>query len=121
MTPERWQHVKDLFQSAIEHAPSQRAEFLQLACAGDPELQSEVESLLAHDDSDLGSLDTPPEVAGELLINHQGESVVGQRIGPYQVVHVDGGDLITIERVDRVTGDQPRARYPSSPGARSRW
>ena len=28
MTPERWQQVKELFRSACERAPSQRAAFL---------------------------------------------------------------------------------------------
>src|SRR5262249_14380886 len=87
MTPERWQHVKDLFQSAIERAPSHRAAFLQQACAGDSELQSEVESLLAHDESDLGSLDTPPAVAGRVA--HQPSRRTGGRTADWSIQVAD--------------------------------
>ena len=51
MTPERWQHVEKLYQAALEREPSQRAAFLERACAGDEELRHEVESLLANDAS----------------------------------------------------------------------
>lgn len=45
-TPERWQRVSALYQSALEHPRDERGEFLRAACAGDEELQREVESLL---------------------------------------------------------------------------
>ena len=47
MKAERWQQVNDLFQSAAERAPEERAAFLDEACHGDEGLRREVESLLA--------------------------------------------------------------------------
>jgi len=46
MTPEKWQHVKELFDSALERKAEDRAAFLDHACDGDESLRKEVESLL---------------------------------------------------------------------------
>lgn len=45
MTPERWQQLKQIFQSALERKPAERSAFLSEVCAGDPALRSEVESV----------------------------------------------------------------------------
>jgi len=50
MTPERWQQLKQIFQSALERNPAERSAFLNQACADDPALRSEVESLIASHD-----------------------------------------------------------------------
>ena len=47
MTPERWQQVKELFNSALEREQNQRSAFLAQACGDDEYLRSEVESLLS--------------------------------------------------------------------------
>ena len=46
MTPERWQRIEQLYHSALERAPGERAAYLAAECAGDDELQREVESLI---------------------------------------------------------------------------
>ena len=46
MTPEEWQHVKQILDGALEIAPGERVAFLDQACAGDATLRAEVESLL---------------------------------------------------------------------------
>ena len=46
MNLERWQRIEDLYHSAKALEPSQRAAFLASACAGNVDLQREVESLL---------------------------------------------------------------------------
>ncbi|MDB4916289.1 MAG: protein kinase [Gemmatimonadetes bacterium] len=46
VTPERWAQIKDVVARALETAD--RTAFLDFACAGDPALRTEVESLLAH-------------------------------------------------------------------------
>ncbi|MDX6559982.1 MAG: hypothetical protein QOF72_3031, partial [Blastocatellia bacterium] len=52
MTPERWQEVEEVLQAALDRAPRERAAFLEQACAGDAELQSEASSLAsAYDDA----------------------------------------------------------------------
>jgi len=87
MTPERWQQVESLFQSAFEREPNQRAAFLAAACAGDLSLQSEVESLLAADERAAGVIDSPVfRVAAELFMDDDARSAVGRRIGAYRIV-----------------------------------
>ena len=47
MTPDHWQRLKALLESALEREPSERPAFLSEACAGDSSLLGEVESLIA--------------------------------------------------------------------------
>ena len=52
MTPERWAHVRQLFDTALERPRGERETYLTAACAGDDALRKEVETLLAsYDDS----------------------------------------------------------------------
>ncbi len=53
MTPQRYRQVKQVFAEACARTPDERGAYLATACATDPELRSEVESLLAHDDCPL--------------------------------------------------------------------
>jgi serine/threonine protein kinase len=50
MTPERWQQIEKLFHSALELDPDRRVSFLDQACAADPSLRGEVESLIASNE-----------------------------------------------------------------------
>jgi hypothetical protein len=47
MTPERWQRIRDVLEKALELAPGERSAYLGSACASDPSLRQEVETLLA--------------------------------------------------------------------------
>ena len=58
MTPERWQHIRTVFQAAAEREPSERAAFLDEACGDDIEMRLEVESLLSYDGSTGGALES---------------------------------------------------------------
>ena len=70
MKPERWQQINDLFQSAAERAPEERASFLDEGCHGDEGLRREVESLLASYERAENFIESPAfEVAPELLTN----------------------------------------------------
>ena len=72
MTPERWQHIKEILQRALEQAPEKRPDFVAQACPGDASLQKEVESLLAaHQDS----LDSPT-----LPVLEEGLGLLGWRL-----------------------------------------
>lgn len=51
MTPERYARVKELFLQVCELDESERQSLLAEQCVGDVELRNEVESLLAHDNS----------------------------------------------------------------------
>ncbi len=50
MTPDRWQHIEQLYHAALERAADEREPFLTAACAGDDSLRGEVESLLCCDE-----------------------------------------------------------------------
>jgi serine/threonine protein kinase/Flp pilus assembly protein TadD len=93
MTPERWQQLKQIFQSALERNPAERSAFLSQACANDPELRSEVESLIASDDQVGDSIEAiAAEAATEMLANDR--AIVGKRIGRYQVLsHIGRGGM----------------------------
>ena len=67
MTPERWQQVERLYQAALEREPSQRAAFLEEACAGDEELRQEVESLLAYEPQAKGFIEAPAPIRERTL------------------------------------------------------
>src|SRR5262249_35032745 len=63
MTPERWQQVEQIFQTALDLPEPQRASYLSEVCAGDETLRDEVVNLIAYHetgDSVLKDL-VPPE------------------------------------------------------------
>src|ERR1051325_9002457 len=85
MTPEHWQRIKTLLQSALEREPGERPDFLQAACAGDESLRKEVESLVVSHDLAGGFIERPAfEVMAESLENRQTE-LVDQTLGHYLV------------------------------------
>src|SRR6266496_1798283 len=87
MTPERWQQLKQIFQSALERNPAERSAFLNQACADDPALRSQVESLIASHDQAGDSIEAmAAEAATEMLDDDQAVSIVGKQISHYQVV-----------------------------------
>jgi serine/threonine-protein kinase len=63
MSPDKGRQVRDLFDAALARPPTERARFLDLACAGDEALRREVESLLAADQEAESFMETPA-VAG---------------------------------------------------------
>src|SRR5213593_2965715 len=50
MNPEHWEKLAQLFESAQQRSPADRASFLAEACGNDVELRQEVESLLSEDE-----------------------------------------------------------------------
>ncbi len=64
MKAARWKKVIDLFQSALERAPEERAAFLDEACHDDEGMRREVESLLT-------SHERPPMSARRILLKYQ--------------------------------------------------
>lgn len=94
MTPERYARVKELFLLACELDKSERLALLTEQCGSDAELRKEVESLLAHDNSQTlirSDDDTLPSVhAGTIVqparrsMTHQLQtfSLLTKRLGP---------------------------------------
>ncbi len=87
MTPERWQQVKGIFHSALQHAPAERPAFLESACGEDESLRKEVESLLTADEKEGSFLDSPAyEAAAGLLTKDDAALKPGQRTASYEIV-----------------------------------
>src|ERR1700761_4305438 len=91
LSPERWRKVDAIFSGALDLEGDARAAYLDQACAGDPGLRSEVEALLAEDETG-GDLLEKPAAAGmtslptlPLIIRTQseGDSLTGQRLGQF--------------------------------------
>src|SRR5215469_3601709 len=95
MTPERWQQVKQIFQSAIECPPDERAAFLAQACGHDPELRSEVDSLISCHNQAGDSIEAAAaQAATEMIGDDQGSSIIGKQIGHYSVLsHIGHGGM----------------------------
>src|SRR5713226_65832 len=86
MTPDRWQKIEELYHSAREREGSQRDAFLEEACAGDEALRQEIESLLAEEKREAGFLEWPAlEIAVKEMARDRTRSLLGQRLGSYQV------------------------------------
>ncbi|MCG3163991.1 MAG: Serine/threonine-protein kinase PknD [Acidobacteria bacterium] len=87
MTPERWEKIGQLYTSALEMAPDDRAAFLEEACAGDEELRREVESLIAAD-AQAGDFIAAPVFGNSVdtLTEENIRSLVGRRFGDYEVL-----------------------------------
>jgi len=87
MTPERWEQVKQIFNSALNYRPEERGLFISQACSGDEQLRSEVESLIASHEESGSFIDKPAfEAAASLLTNDKTELLPGQSIGSYEVL-----------------------------------
>ncbi len=91
MTPERYQQIGHLYQTAVSLEPTQRGAFLLGACAEDHELRQSVEQLLVADaQAQAEDFIAAPalEVAAALLA--QKSPAAGQQISHYQVLSLLG-------------------------------
>jgi Tol biopolymer transport system component/serine/threonine protein kinase len=88
MNLDRWQLVKELLNEALTKRPSERSQFLDEHCAGDPEMRAELVSLLASYDD-----------AGDFMDSEDGAATAAARapdtgggtcIGRYRVLEEIG-------------------------------
>jgi len=102
MDPERWQRVKEAFQSALDLPPEERSIYLDGFCAAEPDLRSEIDSLLRHHHEAGTLMDKPPAIAG-VIADNEHDSWVGKNIGPYQTVaRIGEGGMGAVYRAIRV-------------------
>jgi eukaryotic-like serine/threonine-protein kinase len=87
MDTERWQLVERLYHSTLEKDATERAAFLDEACAGDESLRREVESLLSYEGQSRNFIESPAvEVTAKLIAEQQGATVAsGQTINQYRI------------------------------------
>jgi len=83
MTPERWAKVRDVLGQVLELGPERRPQYLDDACANDPSLRSEVESLLSSDEPARSSFLQSPPIPPAALTK-------GSRLGDYEIVALVG-------------------------------
>ncbi|MFN0138362.1 MAG: protein kinase domain-containing protein [Phycisphaerae bacterium] len=88
MTPERYQRLADLFAAACELSGAERSAHLDRACAGEPALRAEIESLLAGDDA--GAFLTRTALTLRVDDEHAREFATPEFIGRYRVVRLLG-------------------------------
>ena len=75
--------IEELYHSAREREPEERAAFLAQACRGDEELRQELDQLLAPNSSSDNILDRP---AADLLASSTVTQLTpGAQLGPYQI------------------------------------
>ena len=84
MTPERWERIKQIFNSAVREEPSQRAAFLSEACGNDGNLRKEVESLIRAHEKDGSFIDSPAYDRSS-FIDKFGDLKPGKRLGSYEI------------------------------------
>ncbi|MBS1811690.1 MAG: protein kinase [Acidobacteria bacterium] len=95
MQAEQWQRVEEIYNAALDLDATQRPKFLADACADNPELRREVESLLnAHEDAGT-FLHSPAVIVAAEQIKQSGEgtaatSLLGRRISHYQILSTLG-------------------------------
>jgi len=85
MDPNRWRQVNQLFHLALEREAGEREAFLDTACANDPDLKSEVVSLIAHHERTTGFLETSAGMRDDDARVTARESLSGRSLGPYLV------------------------------------
>lgn len=107
MTPERWQQVKTALDSVLDASPTQRPAMLDDVCSGDVELRSEVESLLAFENTDDGSF-TKSNFSSVIheVFTDEANVFNGRQIGKYKILHEIGvGGMGTVFLAERTDGE----------------
>jgi serine/threonine protein kinase len=86
ITHERWQRIKEIFNSAHDRPPTERSDFLNEVCRDDPSMREEVEALLTADAGNDDFLSSPAyELAAEIIASEPSEFLPGQKIGRFEI------------------------------------
>jgi serine/threonine protein kinase/tetratricopeptide (TPR) repeat protein len=122
MSPERWHEIEEVFQTAVEMPPAERAPYLDDRCGQDDELRGEVMKLLASDDSAADFIEVPiwtdsrflntsakKEISNSLDQQFNGndrDSFLGKEVGVYKLTKEIGrGGMGAVYLADRADGE----------------
>ena len=103
MTPENWKKVKSIVELAVDLAPDRRAAFLDERCAEDVTLRTEVESLLAADNTNAQLLEGNFSTA---VFGSDGpDALIGKQIGHYKITaEIGAGGMGSVYLAQRADG-----------------
>jgi len=107
MRPERWQEVRKVLDAALALPAAERLVYFEKTCSHDPELRSEVESLLeSHEKAGSVFLNSPAVDLKSALGEAGPRSTwMGRRIGVYQIEgEVGHGGMGEVYRAVRADG-----------------
>ena len=82
MDPQRWVKIESLYHAALAREPAERPDYLAAACAQEPELRREVESLLGAANADLRG----PDLRSPLMLAGDRNWLPGFRLGAYEIL-----------------------------------
>jgi predicted Ser/Thr protein kinase len=84
LTPEAWNDVRAIVDAALLRDPEERGSFLDNACAGKPELRTQVAALLSTWNDDSERFEESPPGRQDPAAGEAGDAVPsGRTIGPY--------------------------------------
>ncbi len=105
MQTDRWTRLAELFEAAVALSPGTRATFLERECADDPDLRTELESLLQANDASGAFLEQPPGPAAETSAAY-GLLPEGTILGHWRVLRLIGrGGMGEVYEASRAEGD----------------
>ncbi len=91
MTPERWQKINEVFQSAVDLKPDEQDAFLKEVCGDDESLRQQVKTLLAAND-EAGNFinENAAKDAAHLLTLKSSPDLLGDKLCHYEIISVLG-------------------------------
>ena len=95
MTPEQWSRLKSLFDAALRVDVAKRRQFIESVCDGDADLESNLNSLIAHHEAATSLLEGP------LLSRHRLDEYLEAGLRTFQ----EGDQVAGRFRIERFIGE----------------